>query len=146
MNKTKKKLGSDSHDFNWVKAIEECSAKSEFAVLQSYIQKNVEDRNKTLVEDENCSFEFKAVSNEEFIVTRIRMGQQKTVKFLVVEKSIRVLNGNDRPLFDFNLVLNENCERRFIDTREDKELLRWQVARKALEELFLFGLLIREVD
>ena len=138
MNKTKKKLGPDSHDFNWVKAIEECSAKSEFAVLQSYIQKNVEDRNKTLVEDENCSLEFKVVSNEEFIVTRTHMGQ-KTVKFLVVEKSIRVLNGNDRRLFDFNLVLNENCECRFIDTKENKELLRWQVARKALEELFLFG-------
>ena len=74
MNKTKKKLGTDSHDFNWVKAIEECSAKSEFAVLQSYIQKNVEDRNKTLVEDENCSLEFKVVSNEEFIVTRTHMG------------------------------------------------------------------------
>ena len=42
MTKPKKKPGSDSHDFNWVKAIEECSAKSEFAFLQTLIQKNVE--------------------------------------------------------------------------------------------------------
>ena len=78
------------------------------------------------------------VSNEEFSVTRINTGYTKVVKFLVVGESIKVLNGNERTLFDFKLVLDENCECRFIDTKENKELLRWQVARKSLEELFLF--------
>ena len=137
MTKTKKKLGPDSHDFNWVKAIEECSVEREFSILQTFIQKNVEDRKKTLVD--NYSLEFKVVSDKEFSVTRINMSHSKVVKFLVVEESIKVLNGNDRTLFEFKVVLDEDFKCRFIDTREDKELLRWQVARKALGDLFLFG-------
>ena len=135
MTKPEKKPGPDSHDFDWVKAIEECSVESALALLQSFIQKNVEDRNKSL---EECSLEFKVISNKEFSVARINTDYTKVITFVAVEKSIKVLNGNERTLFDFKLMLDENCECRFIDTKEKKELLRWQVARKALEELFLF--------
>ncbi len=128
----------EDHNFNWVKATEECSVACEFALLQSHVQASASERNKEL-EGQNVHLEFKVVSEKEFRVLRHGTGVQKGVYFVVEDKeTIAVQDRCGDTMFRVTLSLNSQGKCRY-QINSEGEHLRWEVARKALMNLFFTG-------
>ncbi len=128
----------EDHNFNWVKATEECSVACEFALLQSHVQASASERNKEL-EGQNAHLEFKVVSEKEFRVLRHETGVQKGVYFVVEDKeTIAVQDHCGDTMFRVALSLNSQGKYRY-QINSEGEYLRWEVTRKALMNLFFTG-------
>ena len=128
----------EDHNFNWVKATEECSVACEFALLQSDVQASASERNKNL-EGQNAHLEFTAVSEKEFCVLRHETGVQKGVCFVVEDKKTIAVQDHCRDtMFRVTLSLSSQGQCRY-QINSEGEYFRWEVARKALMNLFFTG-------
>ncbi len=131
----------EDHDFNWVKARQDCSLPVQFTHLRYTVEKNTEERRNGLKPGHKEHLEFKAVNDRQFIVVRTAFGSG-TVSFDLREDRVVVEMKNHlgelKKRFKLTLTLNDEGECRFkIDGKG--EYLRWQVARKALEQIFFHG-------
>ena len=135
----------EDHDFNWVKARRECSVEAEFVHLRYSVEHSTSERQNGLKPDHKSLLKFQELNNLEFIVISTAFGM-RTVLFtrqgnhIVVKKTI----GEEEPeICELTLTLTDEGKCRFkIDG--NGEYLRWQVARKSLEEIFFYGLFEKE--
>ncbi len=125
------------HDFDWVKARLECSLFDEFVCLRSLIEKNVKQRQDALPPKSRFSFQFKRDGLHEFSAIRYRC-QSDAVTFSVSQECSHILVQGSTKSFRLTVTLNDDGECRFRINGEKEEYLSWQVARKSLEDLFVF--------
>ena len=132
----------EDHDFNWVKARQDCSLSIEFIALHRTAQRNTEERQKGLGPDHEVRLKFKNIDDHKFMVLRSGPGSSGYVEFILHRDHITVEKSDLTAVeqsFKLTLTLNDEGECRFkIDGKG--EYLRWQVARKGLEEIFFHGL------
>lgn len=129
----------DHHDFDWVSARQDCSTGIEFGFLHRLIEKNTEARQKGLA-DQKIQARLKFEANDhEFTVHRTSNGRSQYVSFALMKGCITVKKSSPAETFDLTLTFTDAGEFQFRINGEG-EYLRWQVARKALEEIFFYGL------
>ena len=123
-------------DFNWVKARRECSLFAEFVVLRNMVEKSVKERKCDFSQESRVEFEFRRDGKYEFSAIRSAY-RPDAVTFSITEKEPYILVQDSKKTFRLTVTLNDDGECRFKIDGEG-EYLRWQVARKALEDLFMF--------
>ena len=137
----------ECHDFNWVKARQECSLALEFVRLLKAVQGDTRERQKGLKKQElKVQLSFEADANGlEFMVIRTGNGSPRCVSFALQRGTITVTKNESNPAdnFDLTLTFTDKGEYRF-KVNGKGEYLRWQVSRKSLEEIFFYGLFEKE--
>ena len=129
----------DDHDFDWVKARQDCSTGIEFGCLHRLVEKNTEARQKGLAEQKiQTRLKFEA-NDHEFTVHRTSNGKSQYVSFALMKGCVTVKKSSPAENFELTLTLTDEGNCRFKIDGEG-EYLRWQVARKALDEIFFHGL------
>ena len=130
------KKPTEYDDFNWVEARQNCSVVAHFKLLQETVKANVNERQQQLGEDAHPKVTFESGSKTEFRAMRNgRSSGFKGVVFRLREDHVVVQHDlSGKHLFNLTVVLNDDGECRFKVDGEG-EFLRWQVARKALEDI-----------
>ena len=122
-------------DFNWVKARHECSIEFEFECLRRDIEASQDVRMRQLGEEREAEIIVK--SKPDLISVQLRNGRGGIAPCVVfhLERGKIVVRplGSAAP-FELTLTLNNEGECRFRIDGEG-EHRRWQVLRRALEEL-----------
>ena len=128
---------------DWVKARHECSLSSQFIELQLEAEQNVESIRALFPTQESSErrirFEYKPIDAATFLVVRYISEQtpfEKTafVRFMRRDDRITVETESQNLLFEIRQGLNDfgQC----VLKVGNEEFFKWQVLRKALEELF----------
>lgn len=134
-----------SPDFDWVTARLECSLANEFVRLKALVKANYEARMSHLRKEYPVTFSFSENGEREFSVTRKpkegKFGGSYKVDFSLRHELIHVESEWDdkNRARELTLTLNDNGECRFKLDEDDKEYLRWQIARRALGSMFFDG-------
>ena len=116
-----------------VEALQQCSEIPEFLTLRKIAQQNTKNRQKHLGEDSPVSFKFENKGQRQFLI--YRNTPLAGVVFNLENDHISVQDLEEKEMFMLTLTMNDDGECRFkIDG--NGEFKRWQVMRKALEELF----------
>ena len=131
----KRKMSAKDNDFNWVDALNNCSVAREFEALKQTVEANVEERLRQVGAVSNIAPSFQNRSEKEFVV--IRHSPLRGGAFRLQGNRIFVEDNEGNKQFELTLALNDDGECRFKVDGEG-EFLRWQVARKALEDIFFF--------
>ena len=131
------KKATEYNEFNWVKSRQNCSVDAQFQLLQSTVKANVTERKEHLGENGGVKLTFESSSETEFRVTRRDSSSgSKGVVFRRREDFIFVQDDEDGDkTFTLKPVPNDDGECKFKVDGEEGEFLRWQVARKALEDI-----------
>ena len=130
-------MTKEDHNFDWVTARRNCCLRSEFTALQLKIEEDADERQKNFNPNYKEGVKLKVLNGRAFTVVRNAI-LSESVTFVLKEDCIVVKASNGSPKFKLTLTLNDDGECRFKIDGEG-EYLRWQVARKALEELFFQG-------
>ena len=128
-------MSAKDNDFNWVDALNNCSVAREFEALKQTVEANVEERLRQVGAVSNIAPSFQNRSEKEFVV--IRHSPLRVGAFRLQGNCIFVEDNEGNKQFELTLALNDDGECRFKVDGEG-EFLRWQVARKALEDIFFF--------
>ncbi|MDE0102595.1 MAG: hypothetical protein OXN89_09460 [Bryobacterales bacterium] len=128
---------ADDHAFNWVKARHECSMALEFRLIRKQVDRMVEERNSST--NGRVRFVVRRASTEVFSVEN-SAGMSQPVVFELSTRKIAVHRGFGCDPLELTLTLNDDGECRYRICG-DGEYLRWQVIRRALEDLFFPQLL-----
>ena len=127
------------HDFDWVTARDRCSLRIEFHHLKRLVSESRHTRRRCAPEPHPYEYEFCEDGGDSFSIRRTEKssGDQRVVEFARRNGCIDV-GGSDTDTpwrMKLTLTLNDAGACRFrIDGRG--EYLRWQVARRALGNLF----------
>jgi hypothetical protein len=130
-------------EFNWVKAIGDCSLAPVFERLRHQVKADVEERNSQLKPADSWVFEFASEAASFSIdlsgVPAGRLRGARVISFELRENSIAVTSDGSRKLFDATLTVNDAGECRLCIGA--KECTDWQFRRAALENIFFRPLL-----
>ena len=124
-------------DFNWVKALQECSITTEFKRLRDHVEQCVAgipepDLGTIVFMDTEMGFAVEMDPGLEGV-------RPRSVKFAIeTDHEIGVIESPSSRTRMLKLILNDEGKCRFRVDGEDREYLRWQVARLVLQPL-LFG-------
>lgn len=124
-------------EFDWVTARNNCTAVSEFKNLASSINSDIKTR---IDQDETMKQKIEFIPNGENKFAVRRNGSHE-IMFEQSGEAINIVrinqNGTERDLLTVTVSMNEQggC----VLKEGDKELLPWQVRRKALEDTFFKG-------
>ena len=136
-------MTKEDQNFNWVKALQDCSFEIKFTVLRCSVEKTVQVRRQGLKTDDRALLEFQTINDRKFIVIRHGFGSGRVSFQLEANRTAVVtqstLAGEELDKFTLTLTLNDDGECRFkIDGKG--EYLPWQVERRALEDALFDGL------
>ena len=133
-------------DFDWVKALHNCSPLIEFTLIKRAAEQNVKQRQQFLPSSIPIRFVFRDIDAAGFQVAREPQpgaaGVISDVNFTLVDQKSIYIHGTvlgKKVSSTLTLTLNDDGECRFKVDGEG-EFLRWQVMRRFLEKL-LFELL-----
>ena len=131
-------------DFDWVSARLDCCEANELVHLRDFVKRNCARRNKSLLTDAPVQIKFIPVKDGKaaFLVETAPVsgvaGRPRIVWFELVDHGIRVRSNPSLKELPMTLAvrLNDDGECRFAVNSEG-EYLRWQIARRVLEPLFI---------
>lgn len=127
-------------DLNWVDERTKCKPCEVFKQLQYEVEKDVEVRKASVTADqkkEDCiGFRFKVQGQDSFIVWRNGAGIVSSVEFRLENQAIVVRDSKHQIILTASLTFND--QGRCMLVVDKVELERWQMRRRALEDLF-FG-------
>lgn len=127
--------GCQSHDFDWVTALQECSVPMEFVRLAKQVRENVETRQKA-VEGRVMEVIYESNRTSFSVACSLGVGVPRKIAFTLEDDCIVAhdeLSGKGK--HRLTLTLNDEGECRYRLDGDPKQLLRWQVARRILEPL-----------
>lgn len=131
-------MTKEDHNFDWVTARQNCCLRSEFTALRLKVEEDTDERQKNFNPNYKEGVKFEVLNGRAFIVVRNAI-LPESVTFVLKEDCIVVEASKGSSKFKLTLTLNDDGKCRFKINGEGT-YLRWQVARKALEELFFQGL------
>ena len=131
------KKATEYNEFNWVEARQNCSVDAQFKLLQDTVEANVTKRQEHLGANSKVILTFERTTKSQFRVMREAPSSYQCIMFLLRGEHISVVQDemNGKQLFDLTVTPNDDGECRFKVDGEEGEFLRWQVARKALEDI-----------
>lgn len=123
-----------TENFDWVRALSECSVGAVFETLRQQVKRDVEIRQGLRTEHVHYGFQFISTSTNSFSVMVEGNKVHDTVWFERKENEIAVHGEEGIPSFSGTLTLNADGECRV--KVEDSEYELWQIRKMALERLF----------